>query len=55
MAARRLAGLFESLGLKTMKPLAPLAIDPQSAAEALAFEERLFEMVERYGLGDGPS
>ena len=45
-----LTTLFESLGLTMQQPLAPLAVDPETAAEALAFEERLFEMITHYGL-----
>ena len=47
-----LTTLFESLGLKQVRPLAPLAVDANAAAEALAFEERLFETIARYGLGE---
>jgi hypothetical protein len=45
-----LTTLFESFGLKEVKPLAALAVDEAVAAEALAFEERLFELVARYGM-----
>lgn len=45
-----LTTLFESLGLKPQHPLAPLAVDQGTAAAALAFEERLFEMIAKYGL-----
>jgi hypothetical protein len=46
-----LTTLFESLGLKEARPLAALAVDEAAAAEALALEERLFEMIDAYGLG----
>jgi hypothetical protein len=42
--------LFASLGLKEVRPLAALAVSEAVAAEALAFEERLFEMIGKYGL-----
>src|SRR5262249_21802139 len=42
-----LTTLFESLGLKDVRPLAALAVDEATAAEALAFEERLFEMLSK--------
>lgn len=45
-----LTTLFESLGLKAIRPLAPLAVNQAAAAEALAFEERLFEMIGKYRL-----
>lgn len=45
-----LTTLFESLGLKEVKPLAALSVSDGTAAEALAFEERLFELVKKYGL-----
>ena len=45
-----LTTLFGSLGLKEVRPLAALAVDEAVAAEALAFEERLFEMIGKYGL-----
>jgi hypothetical protein len=45
-----LTTLFESLGLKEVRPLAALAVNRAAAAEALAFEERLFEMIGKYGL-----
>jgi hypothetical protein len=45
-----LTTLFESLGLKEVRPLAALAVNEAAAAEALAFEERLFEMIGKYGL-----
>jgi len=45
-----LTTLFESLGLKEAKPLAALAVSDAAAADALAFEERLFELVAKYGL-----
>ncbi|MDB5344772.1 MAG: hypothetical protein JWP89_3149 [Schlesneria sp.] len=42
--------LFDSLGLSDLKPLTELAVDEETAAMALVFEERLFAAVERYGL-----
>ncbi|MDB5338369.1 MAG: hypothetical protein JWN70_3988, partial [Planctomycetaceae bacterium] len=45
-----LTTLFESLGLKRVQPLGSLTVDESTAAEALAFEERLFEAIEKYGL-----
>lgn len=45
-----LSTLFESLGMKETDPLAALQVDEATATEALAFEERLFETVARYGL-----
>ncbi|MCA9069396.1 MAG: hypothetical protein KDA84_10755, partial [Planctomycetaceae bacterium] len=41
--------LFESLGLRE-RPLTALEVDAETAAEALALESRVFEIVERYGL-----
>lgn len=46
-----LTTLFESLGLKEVRPLDRLAVNEATAAEVLAFEERLFEMIDKYGLG----
>ena len=45
-----LTTLFESLGLKSVRPLAALAVNEATAAEALAVEERIFEAVAKYGL-----
>ena len=45
-----LTTLFESLGLKETRPLATLSVNEATAAEALAFEERLFDLVSKYGL-----
>ncbi|SFH92584.1 hypothetical protein SAMN05421753_10433 [Planctomicrobium piriforme] len=45
-----LSTLFDSLGLKPAQPLATLKVDAATAAEALALEERLFELIARYGL-----
>jgi hypothetical protein len=42
--------LFESLGLRDAKPLLELAVNDEAAAAALAFEERLFAAVEKFGL-----
>jgi hypothetical protein len=50
-----LTTLFQSLGLKQAQPLAALAVDEQTAADALALEERIFAAVARYGLqGESP-
>lgn len=49
-----LTTLFESLGLKQVKPLEALHVDAVSAAQALAFEERVFEMIARFGLESPP-
>ena len=46
-----LTTLFESLGLKQVRPLAALRVDESTAAEALAIEERIFETLAKYGLG----
>jgi hypothetical protein len=46
-----LTTLFESLGLKEVRPLAALEVDEATAAEALALEERIFEAVAKYELG----
>jgi hypothetical protein len=45
-----LTTLFESLGLKEVRPLAALRVDQTTAAEALAIEERVFEIIAKYGL-----
>ena len=45
-----LSTLFESLGLKPTQPLAALKVDAQTAAAALALEERLFAAFAQYGL-----
>ena len=45
-----LTTLFESLGDSESKPLAKLSVDEATAAEALAFEERLYEAIAKYGL-----
>lgn len=45
-----LSTLFTSLGPKTARPLAALKVDAATAAAALAMEERLFELIARYGL-----
>jgi hypothetical protein len=47
-----LTTLFGSLGLTEVRPLAALAVDQATAAGALALEERLFEMIGKYGLED---
>lgn len=49
-----LTTLFESLGLKQVRPLAPLAVNEATAAEALAHEERLYELITRYRLEAPP-
>ncbi|MCA9057624.1 MAG: hypothetical protein KDA85_03965 [Planctomycetaceae bacterium] len=46
-----LTTLFESLGLKEVRPLEKLSVSQDEAAEVLALEERLFEAIEQYGLG----
>jgi len=46
-----LTTLFESLGLRQVRPLAALRVDETTAAEALAVEERIFETLAKYGLG----
>jgi len=45
-----LTTLFQALGFKQVQPLAALAVDEQTAAAALALEERIFAAVARYGL-----
>jgi hypothetical protein len=45
-----LTTLFESLGMKRLKPLAELKVDESVAARALAIEEKLFGDIEKYGL-----
>jgi hypothetical protein len=45
-----LTTLFQSLGLKQARPLAALAVDEQTAAAALALEERILAALDRYGL-----
>lgn len=45
-----LSTLFTALGIKSSQPLARLQVDEQTAAEALALDERIFEAVARYGL-----
>ena len=45
-----LTTLFESLGLTDVRPLGTLTVDESTAAEALAFEERVFETLAKYGL-----
>jgi len=45
-----LTTLFQSLGLKEVRPLAALTVDEATAAEALAIEERMFETIAKYGL-----
>lgn len=42
--------LFEALGMTHVAPLDALAVDADSAARALAFEERLFTALGHYGL-----
>jgi len=42
--------LFGALGLSQLKPLEELTVDADQAAQALAFEERLFRDLQRYGL-----
>ncbi|EMI16333.1 hypothetical protein RMSM_06737 [Rhodopirellula maiorica SM1] len=45
-----LSTLFDSLGLKSSKPLIHLPADEATAAESLAIEDRLFESIAKYGL-----
>ncbi len=45
-----LTTLFESLGLREVKPLADLAVDAETAAAALALEEKLFAALATCGL-----
>ncbi|MEW4564785.1 DUF5682 family protein [Bremerella sp. JC770] len=45
-----LTTLFESLGLKDVRPLNKLIVNETVAAEALAMEERIFEALQHYGL-----
>ncbi|RCS49468.1 hypothetical protein DTL42_13165 [Bremerella cremea] len=45
-----LTTLFESLGLKDVRPLDKLTVNAAVAAEALAMEERIFEALQHYGL-----
>jgi hypothetical protein len=45
-----LTTLFESLGLKELRPLAALTVNEATAAKALAIEERVFETIAKYGL-----
>lgn len=45
-----LTTLFAALGLKEVQPLAELKVNEATAAEALAFEERLFEIIAKFGL-----
>lgn len=45
-----LSTLFESLGLKSAQPLAALEVDADTAAAALALEEKLFAAMALYGL-----
>lgn len=50
-----LTTLFQSLGMARSQPLAALAVDERTAADALAFEERVFAAVRRYGLAGDAS
>jgi hypothetical protein len=45
--------LLESLGLKEQQPLTRLQESPEAMAHALAFESRLYEALQRYGLRGG--
>jgi hypothetical protein len=45
-----LTTLFETLGLKEVKPLTALTVDETTASHALAVEERIFEALAKYGL-----
>ena len=42
--------LFGELGIVDVAPLRQVSVDAEIAAEALAIEERLFELIEKYGL-----
>lgn len=42
--------MFQARGLDGAEPLPALEVNPQVAAQVLAFEARLFKAVERYGL-----
>jgi hypothetical protein len=42
--------LFDSLGLSRVKPLQELQVDEKTAAQVLAFEEHIFDMMTRFGL-----
>jgi hypothetical protein len=48
-----LTTLFQSLGLKQTPALEALEVDPAQAAAALAWEERVYAALEKYGLGSG--
>lgn len=50
-----LTTLFESLGLKPQAALADLEVDAESAAAALALEDRIFAALERYRIAWGVS
>jgi hypothetical protein len=45
--------LLELWGARPAELLAPLAVDPAAATQAMAFESRLFEAARRYGLRGG--
>jgi hypothetical protein len=47
--------LLEALGLSAEQPLTALEVDATAAAQAFAFEARLFAAAERYGLRGGES
>jgi len=42
--------LLQALGIAATKPLPTLEVSPETAAKVLAFEAKLFQAVERYGL-----
>lgn len=45
-----LSTLWGSLGMTTQEPMAALEVSAEVAAQALIFEERLFDTLQRYGL-----
>ncbi|MCA9115490.1 MAG: hypothetical protein KDA79_10410 [Planctomycetaceae bacterium] len=45
-----LTTLFDSLGIREMQPLHALEVDSATAAEALAFEDRLYRTLRKYGI-----
>jgi hypothetical protein len=47
--------LLEALGIKEEKSLSRLEVSPEVAARAVAFESRLFGLIEKYGLRGGES
>jgi hypothetical protein len=49
------ATLLEALGMKSQRSLTRLEVSPETMAQAVAFESRIFEAVKRYGLRGGDS